>query len=915
VFRSLEFSPAPARVLANSASALAGGASALVGARAHVLRGRRTRPTRRTSLALAAFVVLYLSWQAFDWLPVRREIAGDTLLLVISAAAAWAACAASRHAQGPAQLSGAWRLVALAILGQSAGQLVQLVYELYGWSGYPTWADPLYLSFYPLLLVGVLRFPTARLLRRELIEMVLDGAIVALGGAAVFVYLILGPEVIAARTPLQTAVAVAYPAGDMVLLVALSGATMRSAAAGARTTLRAIAVAIALFAVGDLLYGYVALHGTYHGGDPVDTLYVLAFACFILAARSGRPPEAGRTSSAVPAAVPAAPGQRVLWLPSLGIAAGVAVVVAKEWGQPFFPDISIAILVAVIAALVIVRQMLSQASIRRSNARLAQAQGIAGLGSWEWDYERNLVERSEIDQRLYGLDPSSSPTPLEPAMSQIHPDDRARVEAELAAALRDRLPFSYEFRIVRADGELRTLLTRGEVEQRGGDVRAVRGTHLDITERKQMEVQLQYQADHDPLTGLYNRRRFAEELDDILRLAARYKRGGALLMLDFDDFKVLNDTRGHAAGDLALKALAGVLAERLRASDVMARLGGDEFAVVLPECDERQALAVAESIRRGLAACDTGALGAAIRVTVGLVVLDGSSELHATEALIAADIALYEGKENGKDRVQVYHGRASAAVVWVRRIRTALDDERFVLYAQPMLDLRSGERTHSELLIRMLGDDGETIAPDVFLPTAEHFGLINEIDRWVAGEGLRLAAAGERVSINLSAQSIGDERIVAELTSAIANGANPKDVIFEITESAAVRNIGEARAFTERLIALGCEVALDDFGTGFGSFTYLKHLPARYVKIDMEFVRELAFNQTDRQIVDSINRVAHSLGMLTIAEGVEDAATLELLRDFGVDRAQGFHVGRPHRLAPPVAPRRLPRRRVAKIGV
>ncbi|HWJ50658.1 MAG TPA: EAL domain-containing protein, partial [Solirubrobacteraceae bacterium] len=209
--------------------------------------------------------------------------------------------------------------------------------------------------------------------------------------------------------------------------------------------------------------------------------------------------------------------------------------------------------------------------------------------------------------------------------------------------------------------------------------------------------------------------------------------------------------------------------------------------------------------------------------------------------------------------------------------------------------------------------NGELISPGEFLPVAERFGLMNEIDRWVTREGLHIAQLGNRVSINLSAHSIGDPRIIDALREAVIAGLAPKHVIFEITESAAMRNMDEARTFAQALVELGCELALDDFGTGFGSFIYLKHLPAHYLKIDMEFVREMVFNDTDRQVVDSITKVAHSLGKQTIAEGVEDQATLDALREYGVDRAQGFFVGRPVRVSPLMPFEQAVRRPLAKM--
>jgi diguanylate cyclase (GGDEF)-like protein/PAS domain S-box-containing protein len=583
----------------------------------------------------------------------------------------------------------------------------------------------------------------------------------------------------------------------------------------------------------------------------------------------------------------------------------------KDSNESFFPELSITVSVAVILFMTIARQLLSQVSLRNSREHLAHAQEIAEIGSWEWDVTRDRIERSEEDRRLYGMDETDrAPDTLVRSLEAIHPDDRERVESILRESLREGRSFAYEMRVARRDGDVRTLLVRGEVEIHGGRVTKVHGTRQDITERKRMEVQLQQQADHDPLTGLYNRRRFGEELDKALYHSARYSRPSALLMLDIDHFKLINDTRGHRAGDEALTMLARTILSRLRASDLVGRLGGDEFAIMLHEVGPDEALTIAEDIRVAIAA---GQSDPPVRVTGGLLLYDGSNDLIADDALIAADIALYEAKENGKDRVQIYRGSASAAVTWVERIRSALTDGRFALFAQPMVDLHGGEAPYDELLIRMISEAGELISPGEFLPVAERFGLINEIDRWVTREGLHIAQLGNRVSINLSAHSIGDPRILDALREAVIAGLAPKHVIFEITESAAMRNMDEARTFAQALIELGCELALDDFGTGFGSFIYLKHLPAQYLKIDMEFVREMVFNDTDRQVVDSITKVAHSLGKQTIAEGVEDEATLDALREYGVDRAQGFFVGRPVRISPLMPFEQAVRRPLAKM--
>jgi diguanylate cyclase (GGDEF)-like protein len=413
-----------------------------------------------------------------------------------------------------------------------------------------------------------------------------------------------------------------------------------------------------------------------------------------------------------------------------------------------------------------------------------------------------------------------------------------------------------------------------------------------------MASPLEHLAENDLLTGVFNRSRLLAELDRQISYAARYSRAGALLTLDIDNFKLANDTFGRAAGDVMLKAVSEILRGRARATDVVARLSGDEFAVILPEASEDEALVVASDIRSVL--CERQ-LGPPILVSIGIAVLTGDEEVGADDVLTRSQIALYQAKEEGGDRALVYSGQVTGALTWVQRIRTALSDDRFVLYGQPIADLRTGRITHHELLVRMLSEDGDIIPPAAFLPMAERFGVIGEIDRWVTRAGLRLAIDGEGVAINLSGYSIGDPSIVAEIRSAIADGVDPGKVIFDVTEASAMTKLEATRQFAGLLYGLGCSLALDDFGTGFSSFTFLKHIPARYLKIDMGFIRELASSRLDHQVVKSIVGIARCLDKRTIAEGVQDADTLGVLKAIGADYAQGFHFGAPKRLSPPTA--------------
>jgi EAL domain-containing protein (putative c-di-GMP-specific phosphodiesterase class I) len=262
------------------------------------------------------------------------------------------------------------------------------------------------------------------------------------------------------------------------------------------------------------------------------------------------------------------------------------------------------------------------------------------------------------------------------------------------------------------------------------------------------------------------------------------------------------------------------------------------------------------------------------------------------ELLAAADSAMYQSKEAGGDRATLYGGAAGNILSRARHLQDALDDERFVLYSQPVVEISSGRVDHRELLIRMLSEDGEIIPTGQFMPLAEEFALVGQIDRWVVGEAVGLARR-EPVSVNLSGRSVGDPEILSDVHEAIAAGLGPRNLILELTETAVMADFDRALDFVTELGRLGCEIALDDFGTGFGTFTYLKNLPARYLKIDMQFVRDINDDPVDRVIVESIITFARVLGKETIAEGVESAEVLETLRELGVDYGQGWHFGAP----------------------
>lgn len=443
---------------------------------------------------------------------------------------------------------------------------------------------------------------------------------------------------------------------------------------------------------------------------------------------------------------------------------------------------------------------------------------------------------------------------------------------------------------------------------RNGEVHGRVWSFRDITERERIQSRLRYLAEHDPLTGLLNRRRFEAEVSKQIAYSERYEGDGAVLLLDLDDFKYVNDRLGHHTGDALISSIADLLRSRLRTSDTLCRLGGDEFAILLPRADERRARLVAESLLDTVRRHRTVVRGQPLRVTtsIGIATFGYGGSPEAEELLMRADVAMYKAKEAGRDRLELYRATDRVRQTgdgkpgWSERIERALAEDRLTLFVQPILDLRTRKVSQYELLVRMIGRDGKLLPPRAFLPSAERSGLIREIDTWVTRKAIglidrhRKSGQEVRLEVNLSGYTLGDASLAATIEEELGRtGIDAGQLIFEVTETAAAVNLEAARDFATTLSQFGCRFALDDFGAGFGSFYYLKYLPVDLLKIDGDFVGGLAYNETDQAVVRAIVDLSRRLGMQTVAECVDGARTVELLRHYSVDFAQGYYLGYP----------------------
>src|SRR5579871_326097 len=504
---------------------------------------------------------------------------------------------------------------------------------------------------------------------------------------------------------------------------------------------------------------------------------------------------------------------------------------------------------------------------------------------------------------------------LDEIFRAFHEETCEPLENPLASAIRRLRPVKSvrPMLFIRRDGnEIYIESTASPIRDGTGTVTGGVLVFHDVSESRELNRRLRYHASHDVLTGLVNRREFENRLERALRSAKARETSYALCYLDLDQFKIVNDTCGHSAGDALLGQVGQLLKSKVRWRDTLSRLGGDEFGVLLEACSLDEALRTAEGLREAVRNCRfqwedrTFRLG----VSIGVVPIAPENE-DVASVLSAADSACQAAKEQGRNRVHCFEEndidlmRRRREMQWAARINTALEENRFDLFRQTIMPLQIEESgLHYEILLRMRDEHGKIITPDNFIAAAERYGLTPSIDRWVVENTLRwlVSEADERdklamCSINLSGQSLGDDKFLPFVIEQFhRTGLDARRICFEITETAAIASFSQANRFIQALKELGCKFALDDFGTGLSSFGYLKHFPVDFLKIDGSFVKEILHDPIDREMVRSINEIGHLTGKQTIAEFAENQEIINMLQSLGVDYAQGYGVSQPQKI-------------------
>jgi diguanylate cyclase (GGDEF)-like protein/PAS domain S-box-containing protein len=860
------------------------------------------------AFACAYFAYLYFHWGGEEYKSIVSNVV-TVVLYMVPCVLAWRA---SMFDTLTDRTRWAWRFVSFGMMAFVVGQILWIYFENYlGEQPFPSWADVGYLAYYPLMLAGLLLMVEKMRTREERINFSLDASIVMIGGGMVIWYFLLRP--IAGShdgDSLKTVLSLAYPIADLVLLLGIVSLLLRRTGFGSRWIVNLLLAGVVINFIADFVFSYQSLEGTYETGNPVDGLFTLACMPVAVAAHL----QYIQARNGILAVEPNVVGEsKFFWTPYLAVAV-VYLVLVKVVYEHSVALMEVSVLVAgVVTALVVVRQFLFvRESTRTHNALTELQQRIQGIYSASTDaigladFEGTITEVNESFTALTGYRRDEIVGRMR--YQDFIPEDHLErsIAPDTSAAPGRQLEFERD--LTRKDGSFRTVTTTlYPVDGSDGEPAAMAIVIRDITDRISLEKQLTYQALHDPLTGLANRALLRQRVTGSLKRAARRDRQVALMFLDLDNFKIVNDTMGHAAGDVLLTTIAHRLESCLRGGDLAARLGGDEFAVLIEDITTPgEELAVATRLLEEIGKPVT-IEGKDVIVGSSIGVARSVAGVSQTEDLLRnADVAMYTSKRNGKNRYSVFEDEMHAAVIerakLEEELRSAITNGEFEVRYQPILDLNTEAVVALEALLKWNHPRGIPIGPAEFIPIAEEANLIGEIGRMVLAEACSQVARWQRtyksgrpfaLSVNISGRQFMDADFITAMRMAYGTaGLSPKTLILEITESVMMTNTEATVRMLEDIRKLGVRLAVDDFGTGYSSLSYLHKFPIDVLKIDSSFTEKID-GKEGAAMAQAIISMGETLSLATIAEGVETYEQAEKLKGFGCTYGQGYHFARP----------------------
>lgn len=862
----------------------------------------------RLTIAFGVFLIFHVLYLALGSSEAEYQaLVSNLITIIIYGGPSIISWRVSRHPNLLPRTKRAWQLISLAGLSFVVGNVLWIYYENYlGEEPFGSWADAGYLAFYPLMFAGLVLLGDKFRSGEERLNFFLDSSVVLIGATMVVWYFLLRPMAISYDDELlKTLLTIGYPVSDLVLLLGVATLLLRRRVLISKWPVNLIMIGSTVNFVADFVFSYQNLHGTYVSGSMTDSLFSLACFPIMLGAHAqwnvaSRDEQIARS---VEESV-----ERNIWVPYLAVIVVYMVVVAVVFETPGGIIDSIMAVAGLVTALVIVRQFMFVRENTKANIALTELQDrIQGIYSASTDaigladFNGTLNEVNDSFVRLTGVDRDKIVGVMkyqyflpDESLERSYPPDLGRTE--------------FERTLIRSDGSKRSVATTlFPVNDASGNPAAMAVVVRDITDRRTLEDQLTYQAMHDALTGLANRALLHERVAAAISRAKRRKTDVFLLFLDLDNFKTVNDTLGHDAGDALLCTVADRLRMTLRLSDTPARLGGDEFAVLLEDIEHSaEELSIAERLLHEIQR-PIEIHGKHVLVGASIGIAKHRMQESTDDLLRNADVAMYTAKRNGKNCFAVFEDSMHEAVLTRARIeaemRTGIENGEFNLKFQPIVELNTERIVGIEALLRWDHPRGIQIGPEKFIPIAEEVNLIQRLGKFVLYEACAQAGHLNRtieqdsrlmVAVNISSRQFLDAAFFDMVKDACRKGGiTPSDLILEITESTMIHNVEETVKKLEEIKCLGIRLAVDDFGTGYSSLSYLHKFPISILKVDRSFVENIGASREAAAMVEAIISMSDTLKMTSIAEGIEDAGQAEILNMMGCKWGQGYFFARP----------------------